>query len=199
MNHLLKLSKLKNLYFAIRHGESQANVLGKIVSHPENGIGGYGLTTKGKEQVIVNIKTYREVWNKPVILSSDFLRAKETAQIIAQQIGVNSILYTDQLHERNFGILELQPNQKYKEVWEKDKLNYNNKQYQVESVESVTNRTTELICQLETKYQDQQILLVSHGDTLQLLTLAFLNKNPHEICAIPHLKNAEVRELKLSF
>ena len=51
MNHLKSLNKLNNQYFALRHGESIANQKGLIVSSPENGIKGYGLSETGQTQI----------------------------------------------------------------------------------------------------------------------------------------------------
>ena len=42
---------LKNRYFAMRHGQSEANAAGIIVSDPANGCPRYGLTPLGRQQV----------------------------------------------------------------------------------------------------------------------------------------------------
>ena len=47
----LDATSLKNKYYAFRHGESQANVEGIIVSDPSIGTAKYGLSEKGRGQV----------------------------------------------------------------------------------------------------------------------------------------------------
>lgn len=42
--------KLKNRYFILRHGESEANVTGILLSHPKDGMVGFGLSLKGKNK-----------------------------------------------------------------------------------------------------------------------------------------------------
>jgi hypothetical protein len=44
-------AKKHNAFFGIRHGESEANVAGLIVSAPEVGTQKYGLTERGRRQV----------------------------------------------------------------------------------------------------------------------------------------------------
>ena len=47
----LKLPKLHNIYFVLRHGRSLANEEGIILSNSLDGISGYGLTDEGKSEV----------------------------------------------------------------------------------------------------------------------------------------------------
>ena len=48
----------------------------------------------------------------------------------------------------------------------------------VESVSAVLARATAFIIALEQRYSGRDILLVSHGDTLQILQAGFLRMNP---------------------
>ena len=76
--------KLKNRYFIIRHGESKANVAHILLSHPKDGMASFGLSPKGKKQVKISVlknKKSKLLDSDVIIYSSDFLRAKETAEI----------------------------------------------------------------------------------------------------------------------
>ena len=59
------------------------------------------------------------------------------------------------------------------------------------------DRTTALIADLEQRYSGRDILLVSHGDTLQILQAGFLRVDPSGHRRLPHLDTAEIRELRL--
>ena len=55
-----------------------------------------------------------------IIYSSEFLRAKETAKIIADSLGIKKINYCEELRERYFGDFEKTDNSNYHKVWKED-------------------------------------------------------------------------------
>lgn len=55
-NGVVSAIELHNTYLIVRHGQSEANVEGIVVSKPENGCGNYGLTSTGREQVTATAK-----------------------------------------------------------------------------------------------------------------------------------------------
>ena len=59
------------------------------------------------------------------------------------------------------------------------------------------DRTTALIADLERRYSGRDILLVSHGDTLQIMQAGFLRMDPSAHRRLPHLDTAEIRQLRL--
>ena len=59
------------------------------------------------------------------------------------------------------------------------------------------DRSTAFIVDLERRYSGRDILLVSHGDTLQILRAGFLRMNPSQHRSLPELKTAEIRRLRL--
>ncbi len=63
------------------------------------------------------------------------------------------------------------------------------------SVASVATRVKDLIVDLETRFREHVIVLVSHGDTLQILQTVFVGLSPGQHRSLPHLANCEVREL----
>ncbi len=198
MNHLKPLNKLNNQYFALRHGESIANQKGLIVSSPENGIKGYGLSEIGQKQISDNVRACSKINNKTRIVSSDFLRAFESAQIAHQMLYSESdIQSSKQLRERFFGDHELKDNTLYQSVWDDDQLDPSHTVNNVESANLVMERTTALIAGLEKDFKGETFLLVSHGDALQILQAAFNKLLASAHRSLPHLVTAEIRELLL--
>jgi broad specificity phosphatase PhoE len=59
-------------------------------------------------------------------------------------------------------------------------------------------RTSQLISKLERIYKNNKILLVSHGDTLQILQCAFQKQPASKHRTLSHLEVGEIRELLYS-
>ena len=197
----MKLPKeLKNKYFIIRHGESKANVDGVLLSHPKEGTVSFGLSRKGKEQVRISVaksKKEKLLDSNVIIYSSDFLRAKETAEIAKKLLGVKKINFHKKLRERYFGKLDKTALSNISEAWRHDEKNPNHKHKGIENPNKVLKRTLAVINELEKKYKDKKILLVSHGDVLQILHTHFSKKPVSHHRKIPHLETAEIREMKV--
>ena len=102
----------------LRHGESEANVAGLIVSDPGNGVDRYGLSPRGEQEAAAAAATLAaQPWlvGAPVA-ASDFLRTRQTAAVVAAALQ-SSVSHDERLRERHFGRLELQPSARYAEVF----------------------------------------------------------------------------------
>ena len=197
MNHLAELTKLRNRYFIIRHGESRANVKGIILSHPKAGTRAFGLTENGKKQVLESANKNKVLDKDTIIYSSDFKRARETAEIVRNVVKAKPVHFTAKLRERWFGQWERTHNSNYHRVWVDDAVNPDHKNKKVESTNEVLARTTSLIFELEKKYSVKKIVLVAHGDALQILQTGFMKQCPSTHRSIKHLEVAEIRELRM--
>jgi len=196
MNNLLKIEPLTNRYFIMRHGRSLANQLELIVSSPENGVESYGLDDKGREQVIDSVEATKAILDVSLIISSDFKRTQETAEITHDLLSLKEdIVFHKLLRERFFGDLELTSSENYQSVWDEDGLDATHTKFGVESAEAVMDRATSLIATLESYFTETSFLLVSHGDVSQILQAAFNKLPASEHRSVPHLNTAEIREL----
>ncbi|HXC82802.1 MAG TPA: histidine phosphatase family protein [Trebonia sp.] len=169
---------MRNNYSCMRHGQSKANVKNVIVScidndSPDN----FGLTDLGRQQALA-AATGSGLPTDTVICSSDFARAEQTARIVAAALGAGAVTITKALRERCFGDWEGAAADNYAVVWAADKANPDHTDGHVESVSAVLSRATAFISTLERRYSGRDILLVSHGDTLQILQAGFLRMNP---------------------
>jgi glucosyl-3-phosphoglycerate phosphatase len=210
VNHLGALERLANSYSVMRHGQSKANAGGIIVSRVENDASGdYGLTEPGREQVRAaalscplrsrfGLSCLPPAGSPPaeaLIFSSDFARAAQTAEIMRVHLGVPDVVLATALRERCFGDWEGTPTANYRAVWAADEAGYADDG--VEPVGSVLDRVTAFILDLEREHSGRDILLVSHGDTLQILQAGFARIDPARHRHLPHLETAEVRRLRL--
>jgi len=173
-NHLLSFSLLNHEYYALRHGQSLANVAHIISSDPNISTVQHGLSDLGRQQVLLSAQTFCEQLNqkhqniKPiVIVSSDFLRAKETAEIYAHVLKTNapihplmtlsknpeneSVTLDMRLRERFFGDWNGESDKHYTDVWSQDERDSSHTCWNVESVDCVMERTTSLILELDQK------------------------------------------------
>jgi glucosyl-3-phosphoglycerate phosphatase len=206
VNHLGRLDRLANSYIVMRHGQSKANLRGIIVSRIETDASAdYGLTELGREQVRAAALTSSRTAGAPpsaplsagaLILSSDFARAAQTAQIMRAHLAAPDVVIAAALRERCFGDWEGTPTENYRIVWAADEAGRANGG--VEPAPAVLDRVTALIADLERQHSGRDILLVSHGDTLQILQAGFARTDPARHRHLPHLETAEIRRLHLA-
>ncbi|NOU94121.1 histidine phosphatase family protein [Paenibacillus sp. LMG 31456] len=147
----------------VRHGETDWNKEGRSQGHRD-----IELNEEGQVQAhAVAKRLSAEQWD--ILISSDLLRAQETAQIISQLLK-KPVQLDKRLRERSFGQLEGTTEQeridRWGSGWESLDLN-------VETLEHMLVRSTELMHELVVRYSGQKILLVSHG-TFIAVTLKHL-------------------------
>ena len=198
MNHLSGVERLANRLSVMRHGQSNANVAGLIVSAIEHDRrGDYGLSELGRKQALAAALDCG-LPGDTVICSSDFSRARQTAQIVAAQLGAAEVAVAQALRERSFGDWEGSATENYERVWAADATDPDHADGNVEPVAAVLDRTSALVVELERRYSGRDILLVSHGDPLQILQAGFLRIDPSRHRSLPALGTAEIRPLRLA-
>jgi len=197
VNHLDAVQRLRNRYFVMRHGQSKANVAGIIVSRIETDASGdYGLSEAGREQVRVAAQSC-QLPARTLVCSSDFARAVQTARIVAEYLEAPPVTVTSALRERSFGAWEGTPVENYHQVWAADQAS-GVAANGVEPADAVLDRATALVAGLERQHDNRDILLVSHGDTLQILQAGFARMDPARHRRLPHLETAEIRRMQLA-
>ena len=199
VNRLLAVRNLSNCYYAMRHGHSEANEAGIVVSDPKLGTEHYGLSGEGVDQVELALLKNHEIDRDTLIVSSDFKRAWETATLVHQKLNCASPLIADhRLRERFFGQYDGGSDSIYPKVWALDRIDPSTTRNEVESADAVMQRATELVVELEHEYRNIKILLVAHGDILQILQTAFAGLGAGQHRDQLHLETAEIRRLELA-
>ncbi|KAL6965172.1 hypothetical protein U1Q18_036225 [Sarracenia purpurea var. burkii] len=105
---------------------------------------------------------------------SPFSRTSHTAKIVASVLNISfegpQCKVVEDLRERFFGSsFELSSHDKYLEIWALDEKDPFMKPEGGESVSDVVSRLTNALITIEQEFQGCTILVVSHGDPLQIL------------------------------
>lgn len=144
----------------IRHGETNWNLEERIQGQRDIPLNEAG--RKQAEALAERLK--REDWDR--IISSDLLRAKETAEIIAIKTGIPLLRVDVRLREKSYGKLEGTTADERIAQWGK---RWNTLEYGVESNESAKRRASELVDDVTQEFRGQRIVIVSHGGLLHQL------------------------------
>ncbi|MEZ9526425.1 histidine phosphatase family protein [Enterovibrio norvegicus] len=188
------MTVFKNSYFLMRHGQSKANVADIVVSDPSIGCHQYGLSPVGEKQAVASALSAQDA-GISIIVCSDFTRTRETATLVAETLSIAEPIQDIRLRERFFGTWEGKSSEAYEQVWAKDAVSSSQTENNVESTEQVRRRTMGAILALESQFSDQVILLVSHGDALQILTTAFNALSPGQHRTLPHHETGDIKPL----
>ena len=179
--------KKPNQYFILRHAESEKNknnINGVEINNTKLENDKYKLTKKGVERAN---KLARDLKKKKIdlIFSSPFLRTKNTAEIIANVLGL-SVKIDDRLKEMDHG--SVCEGKDYYVCVPKEEYPYKDFDTKFgldgESRNDVRKRIFEFIQEIEEKHEGQNILIVSHGDPLWLLEGISKNLSEDELFLI---------------
>jgi probable phosphoglycerate mutase len=187
------MTPFRNSYYLMRHGQSETNVAGIVVSTVAAGTTGYGLTAAGECQVISSLAQFSGPRPSRVV-SSDFLRARQTATLATAYFELPEPVLEQGLRERFFGRWDGQADSGYAEVWALDAAKIEGAG-EVEPVAAVLQRALDVLHALEARYTGEVLLLVSHGDLLQILQAAFAGLVAAEHRSVAHHQTAEIRLL----
>jgi isoleucyl-tRNA synthetase len=158
-----------NNYWGIRHGEAE-NVIRQII---DSGDQNCHLTPKGREQVASAAKKLKAE-KIDLIFASDLMRTKESAEIIAEELGAK-IHFDERLREIDLSGLSGHPIEEYwglfPTIEERFTAHVDEKS---ESYGDVRKRGWEFLKEIEEKHHGKNILIVSHEDTIWMLAQAGL-------------------------
>ncbi|XEC97305.1 histidine phosphatase family protein [Paenibacillus tarimensis] len=141
----------------IRHGSTSWNKEGRAQGNSD-----ISLDQEGVFQAELLANRLRiEEWNH--IYSSSLARAKQTALIIGNAIGVEVHL-DDRLKERAGGLIEGTTEQERLEKWGK---NWVDLDLGIEPIEDVQKRGNQFLEEIDLKHQGEKVLVVSHGALIQ--------------------------------
>lgn len=185
------LRELRNSYFILRH----CDVKRKVIScWPEKNP--ISLTLKGKKDAK---KIGRLLKNKSIdlIFSSDLLRTKQTAEIVAKELGLK-VNFDKRIRELNLGIYNNRKPEEFLRDFPEPLQRFKNAPKNGENWLNCQKRMKDFVKDIEKKYQAKKILVVSHGDPLWLLEGAFRGWAKKELLierSVNYIKKCELRNL----
>jgi len=179
--------KLKNTYFLLRHGEAKSNKERFVSCWPEKPYN--PLTSRGREQIEKLIPGLKKK-KIDLIFSSDLLRTKQTAQIIAQKLKLR-IIFDKNLREIQLGNFNGESEDQLNKFYKTRKQRFTKKMPGGETYRDVRKRSENFLKTIEKKYKDKKILIVSHGAFL--FTLQAIVKSLTEKQEIIHRKKLKLK------
>jgi len=180
------------IYLA-RHGQNRDNADGILNGHRDE-----PLTQKGIEQAT-------EVANKILasglrfdkILTSPLIRASVTADIIATAILGPTPIVEPKLVERNFGVMTGVEQSKIAELCAPDIIKTETITYFLgpegaETFPDLLERAHQLLADLQKRYTDGNVLLVTHGDFGKMIYASYYDLHWREVLELFHFGNSEL-------
>lgn len=169
-------------FIFVRHGQSQANANGVVND------GDSPLTALGVEQAKETARALRSL-RFEAIVCSPLLRARQTAEIIANELGFHRVHITviSELRERGLGLLEGKPLDRKPVLYysdEDDALGFESRAALYERMELCL----EILRPIATK---QETLVVGHSISgFYLLQIAAKKSSPESFGDPPRMNNA---------
>ena len=153
----------------LRHGQTDWNIDLRL-----QGSSDIPLNETGRNQAAVAGATFsREDWD--VIIASPLSRARDTAQIVAQQLNM-PVVIVPELVERSFGVAEGFSHSEWRKMYEA-----NEHIEGLESLEDLRSRCELLLQLVTTEYDGLRVLAISHGALIRkVLRIVSNNQIPQD-------------------
>lgn len=149
----------------IRHGETEWNAVGRIQGQTDISLNEAGI--RQAHALAARLKAENREWD--AVISSDLKRARETARILADALGIPLLPPDPRIRERSFGLAEGTTEEERLKRWGAD---WRSRDIGQESDEEVRKRTLAFIADWQSARPDIRLLAVSHGSVLAVLLRA---------------------------
>ena len=161
-------------FYIVRNGETEGNVKKVFQGQTD-----YPLTNKGKKQAKESAVKFSGI-RFDTVFSSDLMRAKKTAEIIAVEHRL-IVITKKLLRERTFGRLEGKPHAdysrelkeailKFETLSEKEKFSFKFRE-DIESDAEIFSRFITFLREVSLAYPGKTLLVVSHGGMMRTLLI----------------------------
>jgi isoleucyl-tRNA synthetase len=197
-----KTLKSGNKYFLMRHGEAECNAKHIINDDIKNNTS--PLTKKGEKEVAQAAKKLKGQ-KIDLVFSSDFLRAKQTAELVADVVGFdkNKIVYDPRIREVDVGIFNGKSTKEYRAYFSSQLEKFHKASPGGEDLTQMKRRVMNFLEEVDGKYQKKNILIVAHEYTSWLMTAGAQGLADEEAAKLNEnrkyfIKTGEVRELEFA-
>lgn len=160
-----RMKRSSNRYFVTRHGEAENNVRELLDSTNEEK---WPLTEKGRERAKEGGRTLKDAGITKII-ASPFERTKQTAEFMADELGISrdAIVYDDRIVDFRFGELSGTSSADFRE--RRKTMRYTDRVPGGASYQDEKVRFGNFLYALEHDYKEETILIVSHGIAVEAL------------------------------
>ena len=200
IGEIADVSKPRNEYVAVRHGEAENNAKGILNLDPsvEN-----PLTEKGRSQAVAAGQELKKE-KFDLIFCSPFQRTRETAEIIAEEIGFpkDRIAADERLREIVAPLFDGKASSSYAAAATRLQ------KFEAipgggENYSDIQIRAGKFLSDMERRYEGKKILIVSHEATIWLMESASKGYDPTEAAALwkgkdEYVKNAGILRIYFS-
>jgi valyl-tRNA synthetase len=179
--------EVKGRWFFVRHGETDWNAQKRYIGHAQE-----SLNATGRQQAAATAAQLK-TGKIDIIIASDLARTRETAEIIAEQIGFpkEKIIFDAALRERCYGeaegVLHTEAEGRFGNLFHFDK-----KAPGGESYAEVEARAWAAVKKHKGDYHSKNVLIVTHAGTLRTVIKQIRNLTPEQMLARDSIKNGEV-------
>ena len=148
------------------------------------------------------VRNYFKDFPVDVIYSSPLIRAKKTAQAIAEETNIKAIKNDDRLKEINAGKLEGLPFDEISKIYPQVKLLWETMPQKFEAVggekmTDVYNRITKTVLDISAENEGKKIAIVSHGTAIRNFLSYALGRSIDFISVTPMIGHGTVVELEI--
>ncbi len=193
--------KSSNSYFIMRHGQAENNVGQEVLPDDKN----QPLTETGRRQIEESLEK-NPLDQIDLVISSDYLRAKQTAEMVCQKINypIDKIIYDERIGEATIDSSFIGKDKTdFKQYYNYDfldkpflKLNDG------ENFAELVKRVGGFIYDIEEKYQNKKILIVGHQCVTMALSFISQGMSFEELSShtdsLGFLQNAEIKEFNFN-
>jgi uncharacterized phosphatase len=153
----------------LRHGQTDWNIDLRLQGSTDIPLNDTGRAQALQAAGVLN----RKDWD--VIIASPLSRAKDTADIVAKELGMNVVIVPE-LIERSFGVAEGLDHASWRKMYESHAVIEG-----LESLENLRARSILLLDLIANEYAGQRVLAVSHGAFIRkVLTIISSGELPRE-------------------
>jgi len=162
--------RLKNHYLVLRHGQTFYQISEKKLAYPWPEKKPILLTKEGEKQIEEAAKRLKKA-SIDFIYASDVSRARHSASIVKKIIKFKKrIIFDKRLREIGFGIFNSKSVKSFEKYFKSSQERVKRKVPGGENYEEVLKRVFSFLAEIDKKYKDKNILIVSHQAPLLLLS-----------------------------
>jgi 2,3-bisphosphoglycerate-dependent phosphoglycerate mutase len=171
------------------------------IINPDEEPTNWSLSTIGKENARIIAAKIRN-YQPEIIISSIEQKAIETAKIFANDMNIEHKVMND-LHEQRRSKIRYLSDEEFQNSIKKLFENPNQLVFGDESANQAKERFESAICNIEAKYPEKTLCIVSHGIVISLYATQYYKEEPYEIwqhlsipaCVVLSRNNNEIIEI----